>query len=738
MANARTTRIPSLSWLCVRWLSEFPDEIYHIPFRLRVPESVSDSDHRISLAKDIADAVHDGLGDDYNRIDPRLWATLVQIYDNLPSHLANFSISLGDPHIPLLQRIPATPRFALLTLLDLPACAYLTDDSITELTPLHSLVALDVSATSLSSYAVTVLSRTLQWSGNQLSRGLWGLRILRLRDCVAIENSVYPPLARFPLLSVIDLRGTKCTPTPSILHTFRPADTTQLSLYHPAPLYTALQALSSPNPLYASPHVFALHINSLYNEPPPALLPQPTVAPQDTFVVTPCPKSHYSIMLGHSEALRRCAESAEELSHREENKKTRNPQYNTGHHLIGPRTREATSYFTDYDVGRRSLLHKDEALNSPSPISRSTYLSHPPKHKHKASQHPTTSILLTLNPVLSNTQPAQKDPTSLALSSWIGNPHIPLCTRKPLKVSPIPQSPLSGSGSSISLLQRPLISPSTAAFYSAISTNPRASHHAKLYGRASSRGYSAEKYYSETHQYRQGEHDATLMLYRPPPPWNGLSLKAITSRSTYGKRADVLADGGILRLRHVESISAKKNRKRIEVVGEKEGGMQAAHLALQESAKRYNGVSVSAGRRGWCGDNAIGATFTRSDNTDTGTTVKLGKNPFRRHTAVGIDEIVRQTTRPLKPISAVKIPFLPKSVIEEDAKRRKTVLNMKTSNSNAAIETVNKLRVTRAPSRDEKGAGQNVTVRTQNRSKATATPSKGTGTSHNWSKWGFK
>lgn len=189
MPRLSSSSVPSLSWLCLQRLSEFPDEVHNLPVRLQVQEH---------LAIEIAEAVQDPRA-----VDPRLWATLAQVYDNIPTVGSSFDIPLSDANIPQLQRIPATPRFSLMTVLDLPGCAQLTDDTVCELKQLHSLAAFDGSATSLSSYAVTALARIMHWTEDRCRRGPWGLRILRLRDCANVNNAVYPYLARFPLLSII-------------------------------------------------------------------------------------------------------------------------------------------------------------------------------------------------------------------------------------------------------------------------------------------------------------------------------------------------------------------------------------------------------------------------------------------------------------------------------------------------------------------------------------------------------
>jgi len=182
--------VPSLSSLCLQILAHFPDQVHQLPLRLH---------YRSEL----------GLSSSLRLLDPRLWSTIVQIYDGLPECLRSYNIPLSDIHLPLLQRIPSTHRFSLLTILDLPACPDLTDRSISALKFLHSLVAFDASATALSSYAINVLARTLVYTEYDTSRrGPWSLRILRLTNCRNVNNTVYSHLHLFPLLSVV---GPSCS-----------------------------------------------------------------------------------------------------------------------------------------------------------------------------------------------------------------------------------------------------------------------------------------------------------------------------------------------------------------------------------------------------------------------------------------------------------------------------------------------------------------------------------------------
>jgi hypothetical protein len=178
--------VPSLVWFCLNRLYLTPDQIHVLPTRLYYRNELNDLD--------------------LLNLDPRLWATLVQIYDNLPEKLSTYELPLNDTHLPLLQRIPCTPRFSLVTVLELSTCSTLDDDTVSHLKVLHSLTAFDASNTSLTAYGMKALASTLQLADEDPHlpyRGPWQLRILSLRGCRSITNQALPHLAKFPLLSVI-------------------------------------------------------------------------------------------------------------------------------------------------------------------------------------------------------------------------------------------------------------------------------------------------------------------------------------------------------------------------------------------------------------------------------------------------------------------------------------------------------------------------------------------------------
>ncbi|KII88523.1 hypothetical protein PLICRDRAFT_41684 [Plicaturopsis crispa FD-325 SS-3] len=246
-------RVPSLGWFCLTRMTAFPDEFGHALGTTRL------SHHPERILQEVFPSYKPGSPLALSQVDPRLWALLVQLYpSSLPTIFDSYPIPLSDPHLPLLQRIPSTTEFALVTVLDLTYQQQLTDDTVVYLRQLRTLAALDISETSISVYGVKVLSRSLESP----------LRILSLRDCWKIDDEVLPSLMQFPLLSVIDLRGTQCTPraTAKGASGFSPA--TDPSLYHPTPIHAALQSLSEAPNVHSSAHVFYLHVNALHHPAP--------------------------------------------------------------------------------------------------------------------------------------------------------------------------------------------------------------------------------------------------------------------------------------------------------------------------------------------------------------------------------------------------------------------------------------------------------------------------------------
>ncbi|KAL5529247.1 hypothetical protein ACEPAG_5232 [Sanghuangporus baumii] len=202
------TRVPRLTSFCIRVLSQYPEQLHQLgSIRLHFhPE------------KDGADSVLRSVLPEWKtpdfsllNVDPRLWATVVQIYRNPPEALSSYPCHLSDPHVPLLNQIPCTPDFALLTVLNLAGSQNVTDDNILSLKILHNLTALDLSGSyNLSARGIVALSRTVAFNEVGEKRGPWMLRILRLRSCENVDKVIFNVLHFFPLLAVVDLRNTQC------------------------------------------------------------------------------------------------------------------------------------------------------------------------------------------------------------------------------------------------------------------------------------------------------------------------------------------------------------------------------------------------------------------------------------------------------------------------------------------------------------------------------------------------
>ncbi|KAG0707776.1 hypothetical protein DFH29DRAFT_1053385 [Suillus ampliporus] len=223
--NLRT--VPPLAYFCIRALTPYADQLHHlqhpIPFRRDViraliPSKIVPRDVLVARKQDSRSKIDSDTlcsGFDVQSTDPRLWATIAQVMHPLPAEFRDYEIPLSDGHLPLLQQVPSRENFSFVTLLALPGCGEVSDETIGVIRRLNTLIALDLRGTSIGSYGLTVLARGLSWSDDELQSrtGCWGLRILRLHSCTNIGNEALPILSKFPLLSSIDLRFTRCTRT---------------------------------------------------------------------------------------------------------------------------------------------------------------------------------------------------------------------------------------------------------------------------------------------------------------------------------------------------------------------------------------------------------------------------------------------------------------------------------------------------------------------------------------------
>ncbi|CAE6459169.1 unnamed protein product [Rhizoctonia solani] len=110
----------------------------------------------------------------------------------------------------MLSSIPSTPNFSIITVLDLSNCDDLHDSNISQLKVLTSLCVLDTSCTHLTDQATRNLASTLLLQ----EPGPLRLQSWSLRDCEAVTNRSIESLGRFPMLCLLDLRGTSVKPQP--------------------------------------------------------------------------------------------------------------------------------------------------------------------------------------------------------------------------------------------------------------------------------------------------------------------------------------------------------------------------------------------------------------------------------------------------------------------------------------------------------------------------------------------
>ncbi|KAL1947855.1 hypothetical protein VTO73DRAFT_13579 [Trametes versicolor] len=280
--DVRLRYVPPLAYFCIKALAEYPDEMHSLGaarLRYEAPWSRSQFDILSALIPSYRpfDEAESDEDFDLSPVDPRLWAVIVQVYEGLPDDFRHYTIPLSDAYLPLLQTIPSTKHFSLITALSLGRCKVLTDDTIIQLCQLHTLAALDASATAVGTWGISRLSKSLNWSEADAThpaqrRGPWGLRILYLRDCINVDNKILPLLAHFPLLSVVDLRGTICQPWRDPNLPFKAC--TDTTLFHPSSLTSVLYRWAESTDgqhrsIFSHPKPFVLDVHKLHHTAAP-------------------------------------------------------------------------------------------------------------------------------------------------------------------------------------------------------------------------------------------------------------------------------------------------------------------------------------------------------------------------------------------------------------------------------------------------------------------------------------
>jgi hypothetical protein len=201
--------VPPLTFLCLQKLAPYAhqlDALGDVRLSYRKPISRQTFDLVAALVPGY-DAMGQAQHPDLSLVDPRLWAVLVQLYSGLPDAFGSYRIPVSDKHVPLLQRVPQTSHFSLITVLELPGCRKITDRTLVGLKHLNSLSALDVSGTRITANGIRILLGTRIWGeehdGTRERKGPWGLRILSLRDCRSVDKTLYKYVGEFELLSVL-------------------------------------------------------------------------------------------------------------------------------------------------------------------------------------------------------------------------------------------------------------------------------------------------------------------------------------------------------------------------------------------------------------------------------------------------------------------------------------------------------------------------------------------------------
>jgi len=192
--------VPDLAYYCVISLIEHPEQV-HGAIRFIYRQSPTGFDIVRSLIPAFGEPEFS-----WSDVDPRLWAVLVQIYDGLPSAFRKYDTTLSHVCLPLLLQIPSSSEFTLITVLELRGCKHLTDKTILELKVLHNLSAFDASGTPLSSYGIYLFGKSVTYNlDDDIGKGPWQLRLLRLQNCARMDDACLSYLSLFPYLSFVGM-----------------------------------------------------------------------------------------------------------------------------------------------------------------------------------------------------------------------------------------------------------------------------------------------------------------------------------------------------------------------------------------------------------------------------------------------------------------------------------------------------------------------------------------------------
>ena len=188
--------VPPLAYFCIRVLIDYPDQVHSL------------GSHRIRCQPQVLHALSSSTFSNIDtparclcKLDPRLWSVITQVYRDLPEGLQDYHIPLGDRHLPLLQAIPSTPSFALITVLNLAGSV--SDETTHALRSLHGLCALDISQTLISHLGIRHFAPAITSDPSDIRYGTRGLRILRLYNCPMITNKVISAVSNFQLLAIL-------------------------------------------------------------------------------------------------------------------------------------------------------------------------------------------------------------------------------------------------------------------------------------------------------------------------------------------------------------------------------------------------------------------------------------------------------------------------------------------------------------------------------------------------------
>ncbi|KAF8608922.1 hypothetical protein BDV93DRAFT_212994 [Ceratobasidium sp. AG-I] len=195
--------VPPLAYYAIRAMHPWYSAISPVETLVSSEVSVVEKDGSKERAN-IVDVVAPWAKENMDYVDPATWAILIQNFHGLPARCFKYTLALNDPHLTTLSTISPTPDFSVVTFLDLSGSYDLTDSTISLLKGLSSLCVFDSSGTGITDQGLKNLKSTLALR----EPGPLYLRSWSLRGCSGVTSKGLISLAAFPMLCIVDLRGS--------------------------------------------------------------------------------------------------------------------------------------------------------------------------------------------------------------------------------------------------------------------------------------------------------------------------------------------------------------------------------------------------------------------------------------------------------------------------------------------------------------------------------------------------